>query len=131
MTVSFWRYWGPLLLYLGLIFWSSSGPAPDIVSDQPDYLMHGAGYFLLEILAARAFAGGLDRLNGRSLLLGLALTTLYGLSDEWHQAFVPSRYASWADVLADATGAVLAALVLAIWMRWHRNLVGGSVAGTE
>lgn len=39
--------------------------------------------------------------------LALALTVLYGVSDELHQAFVPGRTASEADLLADAIGGLL------------------------
>jgi VanZ family protein len=35
------------------------------------------------------------------------LTALYGLSDEWHQSFVPARYAEAGDVLADLLGGLL------------------------
>lgn len=39
--------------------------------------------------------------------LFLALGALYGVSDEWHQAFVPGRTPSAADVAADALGTAL------------------------
>jgi VanZ family protein len=36
------------------------------------------------------------------------IATLYGVSDEIHQAFVPLRTPDVRDVIADATGAALA-----------------------
>ena len=47
--------------------------------------------------------------NNINILIIAAITssTLYGISDEIHQAFVPSRYAGAADALADAVGSVL------------------------
>ena len=39
---------------------------------------------------------------------------LYGLSDEFHQSFIPGRFVSGWDVLADTAGAVL---VVLWWMR--------------
>ena len=50
-----------------------------------------AGYQLWWVLAAAAFA------------------TLYGVSDEYHQSFVPGRSASIVDVLVDGVGAASAA----------------------
>jgi VanZ family protein len=44
--------------------------------------------------------------------LVLALVALYATSDEFHQAFVPSREASVGDVLLDTSGAALALLCL-------------------
>jgi VanZ family protein len=44
--------------------------------------------------------------------LVLALVALYAASDEFHQAFVPSRQASVWDVLLDTTGAAIALLYL-------------------
>jgi VanZ family protein len=35
------------------------------------------------------------------------MASLYGVFDEWHQSFVPGRYASLTDVALDVAGAVL------------------------
>ena len=35
----------------------------------------------------------------------VGLGVLYGVSDEWHQSFVPGRTAEWGDVRANAIGA--------------------------
>ena len=39
--------------------------------------------------------------------VGGAIASAYGALDEWHQSFVPGRYASLVDVLLDVLGAVL------------------------
>ena len=36
-----------------------------------------------------------------------AVTSTYGMLDEWHQSFVPGRYATLTDVTLDVAGAVL------------------------
>lgn len=56
----------------------------------------------------RAFAGG--RLKGVTWARGfvaILLATLYGVTDEFHQLFVPGRSADRYDVLADCLGASL------------------------
>jgi VanZ family protein len=39
----------------------------------------------------------------------------YGVTDEWHQSFVPGRSADAIDLVADAVGAGLAAGGLGAW----------------
>jgi VanZ family protein len=48
---------------------------------------------------------------------------LAGILDEWHQAFLPGRNASWIDLLADTAGGVLAAALLRLecWLVHRRT----------
>lgn len=103
-------HWGPVVLQMAFIFAASSipdlGPLPVGV---PDAAGHGIGYALLGALLLRALAGG--RLNGITwgrAIAAILLATLYGVSDELHQTFVPGRSADRFDVLADCLGATLA-----------------------
>ncbi len=47
--------------------------------------------------------------TGRSTLLCAVLGVLYGLTDEFHQSFVPGRQPDFGDVIADGVGAALGA----------------------
>lgn len=68
-------------------------------------LGHFGEYFVLSILVMRALRHETyNKLSSRQLALGLALTALYAVSDELHQALVPSRSASIIDVLTDVFG---------------------------
>lgn len=108
------RFWGPVIVYMGLIFFSSSRAHPDLVSTTPDYLLHGFAYAGLSALSVRARAKRLlSDLTASSVAGGVAIAILYGLSDEWHQLYVPGRDGSLSDVLADGAGAVLAGAILA------------------
>jgi VanZ family protein len=42
-----------------------------------------------------------------ALLSSFLLTILYGVTDEFHQSFVPGRHASLLDLVADSFGALL------------------------
>lgn len=102
--------WGPVALWAGLIFFASSLSDPGPAGRIPDWITHGAAYFVLAGLVARALAGGLGRpLPLRHALAAVFAVTLYGLSDEWHQSGVPGRDPSAGDVAKDAGGAVLGA----------------------
>jgi VanZ family protein len=109
--------WGPVVLYAALIFALSSASdlpsLPDGISDKAAHLMLYSGFgFLL----ARALAGGLGRVVPAWVLpLVVVAAVLYGLSDEMHQLFVPSRQFDLLDLAADAAGAGLGAGVLWLW----------------
>ena len=68
---------------------------------------HALGYGLLALTYLYAF-----RLDPNKLKYAWLLAFLYAISDEFHQSFVPGRYASWVDVLIDSAGAAIALKVL-------------------
>jgi VanZ family protein len=111
-----------LAAYSALIYALSaqpSLPAPMWFSWQ-DKLYHGGEYFVLGVLAWRCFRHFI-RAAPTALLAGAAFCSLYGLSDEWHQAFVPGRTSSAADWLADTLGAVAATVGLRLLARAGRK----------
>jgi len=55
----------------------------------------------------------------RSVILGVVLSVLYAMSDEWHQSFVPSRDGTLADVMWDTAGAV--AMGVFLWFVHQRG----------
>jgi VanZ family protein len=79
-----------------------------------DKVMHFVEYGVLGFLLARLIANVQSTLS-KGFLLGLVviLATLYGISDEVHQAFVPGRNASPWDVAADGLGGLMGAFLYA------------------
>jgi VanZ family protein len=104
--------WAPVVLYMGLIFYASAQPDVPVPPELGDKPTHSIAYTMLGVLFGRALAGGLGvRINISTALLGIVLTIAYGVTDEFHQMFVPGRYADTKDLAADAIGAVLGAIV--------------------
>jgi VanZ family protein len=109
-------YWGPVVGYAGLIFYLSAQSHPD--EDLPAFLdffndkvLHAVEYGGLGGLCYRAFRWGASgQVASRALLLAIVTASLYGVTDEAHQLFVPFRESSWQDWLADTVGATLAAV---------------------
>lgn len=102
-------YWFPVLFYCLLIFIQSSHPAPQNLPDYPfmDKLLHFACFALLGALFLRAFNTTPIKQNLKlALILSVFLSSLYGISDEIHQSFVPFRTADPMDVLADILGSI-------------------------
>jgi VanZ family protein len=103
----FFSYWFPVLVYCLLIFIQSSHPTPDITPHWPyiDKVLHAIAYALLGALFLRAFnTTGIKQNLKLIILLSILLSSLYGISDEIHQSFVPYRTADAFDVLADIFG---------------------------
>jgi VanZ family protein len=103
-------YWGPAIAAMAGIFFASSLPTvPKIVRDTSDLLLHFLAYGGLALLVIRAIASGRwDRLTPASWWLAWLITAGYGVTDEFHQSFVPGRFTSVADWIADASGAAVA-----------------------
>jgi hypothetical protein len=71
---------------------------------------HAAVYAVLGVLVARGLGGGALRdLSLAKASAAVLITTLYGVTDECHQVFVPTRSAEVLDVVADAVGALAGA----------------------
>jgi VanZ family protein len=108
----FFYYWLPVIAYCLLIFIQSSLPSSDKIPAFPhvDKLLHVGGYAVLGFLFFRALhsLNNIDSLT-TLIILSSVLATLYGLSDEIHQHFVPSRYADVSDVVADSVGGAIGA----------------------
>jgi VanZ family protein len=106
--------WLPVVAWTALIFALSS--VPDLGTGLGGWdlvlrkLAHAAEYAVLGALLQRA-------LNRPAL--AFVLGTLYALSDEIHQSFVPGRQGSPLDVALDAAGV---AVGVALWHRAQRRL---------
>ncbi len=89
---------------MALIFYVSSSSGFSVGIPSPwDKLIHASVFGML---------AWLWRQSGASSLVAFALAVLYGVSDEYHQSFTPGRYSDILDLLADATGAAIAAWVI-------------------
>ena len=96
---------------MALIFGSSSMSADEIVPVGPDKLIHGIVFCLLALLMAPALSGGWLLVKPRFSGWAWLAASLYGVSDEFHQRFVPGRSSCFDDVLADSSGALIGAAI--------------------
>lgn len=111
--------WAATLAYAALIFWLSSqpNPLPALTERLWDKAIHFAEYGALGalLLVALRESGVAPR---RAAAVAALVASLYGVSDEVHQGFVPQRDADVRDWVADtvggAAGAGLAALALRV-----------------
>jgi len=112
--------WSPAALFMAAIWvLSSFALAVPLVARFPfrDKGVHYCIYAALGLLVVHAVRVTWPNHSAlRVAFFGALATTLWGLSDELHQAFVPGRSAELLDLLADGLGATTAGLVsLAYW----------------
>ena len=122
------KYWLPIILWAGFIFYLSA--LPSLKSGLPwpyDFILrkgaHITEFAVLFLLLLRAFgnftvqpsfaplSGATEGLfpvgNKKALFWAFCLAILYAISDEFHQSFVALRVASLSDVAIDSFGILL------------------------
>jgi VanZ family protein len=98
--------WLPAIAQMLFIFAASSVPGSQVPGRLWDKLAHSLVYAALGMFYLLPLARG--RLSGvtwRAVAGAIALSCLYGISDEFHQRFVPDRTPDVMDVVADTIGA--------------------------
>ena len=108
---------------MALIFGLSSIADTPRLPEGADKNLHALLYAGLAVVLVRAFAGGIWKPVSLSIVgLTVVCAALYGVTDEFHQWFVPPRAVEAADVAADTIGAAIAAGVLYVRSRIaHRH----------
>ena len=109
------KFWLPVYLYAGVIFFYSSLSTPPITLNilYADKLLHLVEYAILGYLIARAAKNSSSaRLRADFRIFAVYTAVLYGLINEFHQCFVPGREADILDILADGAGAFFGQLFL-------------------
>jgi VanZ family protein len=133
-----WR-WLPFIGWMGLIYWLSAQPHlphPARRLGLSDYLFdygaHAGTFGFLAMLTWRAFLPDEPRLASarsaaqqerRTLCAAALWALIYAFSDEIHQRFVPGRWSSWLDCLADLAGILIAMILLATWVRYRAAIL--------
>jgi VanZ family protein len=112
----------PVLLLMGTIFFLSHQPG--IKLQLPyifglDKLAHGVMYAALAATVLYTVSRKAQLLRPwRTGALIVFFCLLYGMTDEYHQSFVPGRVPSFGDIIADVVGA---SLLLYLWLRYQSS----------
>ncbi len=116
-------YWGPIIAYMAVIFIGSSfSKLPDIPMGFSDKVAHFSEYAVLALLVARGLAGPRWlSITFPYVLAAILVAGLYGMSDEFHQLFVPGRDCDIRDWAADTMGACTSVGTLWAWGIIRRN----------
>ena len=143
----FVRRWFPVITWLSLVFFMSTGTFsaentfsvmgpvlhfffPGLSADRVEMIhwmirkgAHASEYFVLGLLLLRAFRTNSSlEWRWRWPLFAAIGVLLWALGDEFHQSFEPTRTASIIDVGIDTAGGVIGQVVGIFWYRrlWGR-----------
>ena len=126
MNRNFWKTYWPPLAWAVVLFIQSSIPhvrSPLKLTQWDDKWIHAVIYFPLGFLLLRALQQAQpERSTAQLMLLTFVLGTLYGLTDELHQYFVPGRFSDWRDAIADAIGVALGSFAFLKYQQRQRAL---------
>lgn len=113
------KYWIPTILWMAFIFYLSSRTPkqlhfifPFIKDFNPGHLI---AYFVLGFLSYYSVSKTLP--EGMYFAWVILITLLYGISDEFHQAFVPGRVPDINDLVNDLIGTLVAVLLIRLWQK--------------
>ncbi len=109
-----------LFSYCGFIYYLSSQssiPTPMLFLHQ-DKIHHLAAYFIMGILSWR-LCRHLKTESHTRFMISLGFCSIYALTDEWHQSFVPGRDADVFDWIADTLGALLSITLF----NWREKII--------
>jgi VanZ family protein len=106
------RRYMPAALWALVIVALTSVPGravPEVAIPHIDKVVHATLYAVLAALTAWSLSAPR---RVRALLAVVALASLFGAADEWHQQFIPGRSQDRNDWLADSVGAALGVLFI-------------------
>jgi VanZ family protein len=131
--ISYWKYWIPGILLMGIIFYLSNlpeGQVPYIIKPIVKFINRAMGIMKLRlpfpvdwlkvghtvgyILLGSAFYFTVKKLlkKRNTYFFALLFTFIYACTDEFHQIFIPGRSPEIKDILLDSTSAGAALVVI-------------------
>ncbi len=115
------RFYLPPIAYVLLILSASSLPGASVAKltfDISDYILHFIEYNFFGVTLIWAFLGAqafdaLKKATGLAILAGCLTAVL----DEFYQSFIPTRFSSVYDVLADSLGVLFSLATFLVLMK--------------
>lgn len=112
-----------------IIFIGSSVPGNDVPGlPTPDYMLHALEYAILGWLIAWCCTDQkMTILNNKKvdtwswLYKAVLIGSFYGITDEFHQSFIPGRCADPKDWLADTIGCLVGSLLFLAWLSYKKR----------
>ncbi len=115
VTITKLKHWLPAIIWAGFIFFLSSRQFSGLpLFPGADKIIHVCIYMVLGYFIARALTKGHDVKKYQAIIIATLLAGVYGLSDEFHQSFVPGRSVEILDMLSDFLGGLLGSICVSL-----------------
>jgi VanZ family protein len=113
--------WVPSVIWMGVIYYLSSRTGNELQGMFPFLNSFNFGHLIAYFVLSLLFYWGLKPFKERSKMdirfISIGLAFLYGLTDEFHQAFVPGRFPDVSDIINDVVGAAAAMVLVTVYNR--------------
>ncbi len=112
--------WVPVILVTGALAAATSVPGsalPDFLHHDMDKIAHAIIYGLLAASYLYGFGPFRQKFPYRVSLATGFICSIYGLTEEWYQQFVPGRVADHFDFQADIIGVLI---LISLWLTISR-----------
>jgi len=102
-----------LLVWLAIIYFFSTlpggGTPADFLTGVARKIAHLVEFALLMFLFYKVLRLSFKETFSQAVLIGIACSVLYAMSDEFHQLFVAGRFGTFRDVIIDSFGILVMA----------------------
>jgi VanZ family protein len=116
----FFKFWFPVLIWAGFIFWLSS--IPNLKSGlEQDFILRKIAHILEYAILTFLFLRALTKENlsiGKIVISSIVFSLFYALTDEYHQTFIFGREGSLGDVGINSIGILITAGI------WYIKSIG-------
>ena len=120
----FFKFWFPVLIWAGFIFWLSS--IPNLKSGlEQDFILRKIAHILEYAILTFLFLRGISAYGrpavgwGKIVISSAIFSLFYALTDEYHQTFIFGREGNLKDAGIDSIGILITAGI------WYIKKVGG------
>ena len=117
-VAKFLKFWFPVILYSGIIFYASSIPnvTTPLQRIHFDKVLHLLEYIPFGFLMARGIYSVKPTISVQMLVTGVGLAAfLFGVSDEYHQSLVMGRSSSIIDLVGDSAGGLIGGYIYCLF----------------
>ena len=115
------KYYAPSALFVLLILVLSSLDQTTVGTYSwgiGDFYLHSAEYNLFGVTLIWAFYRDKPKIELKlSYRLAVSVGALFAMTDEFYQSFVPTRYSTIEDVVADVFGLILSIITFTVLMK--------------